>query len=427
MVSGAAPLDAAPTTAEPVNLLGASRAIVVAVSILMLAVGLLGSTIAVRAEQEGFATSTIGLLGSANYAGFLLGALVGPRLVARVGHIRVYSAVAAIASASILILPSVISPLSWLPARFMIGLCLSCIYVVVESWLNSVSTNENRGQLLAVYLVSTNLMIGGGQVLFATTDPLTVTPFLLASAIASLSVVPLALSVVPPPIHDSTRINLPIRVVFRVAPLAPATSFISGFGVGVIIGLSAIYASQAGMNNGRIGLFVAMSSIGGIVLQIPIGRWSDRVPRRQVILYVNVAAAAVALVGSFLSDSGIGIFIAIAMYAAIAFPLYSLAIAHLNDVVDSTLRTAAGGVLILSFGLGSMIGPYIGSLLMGWQSRGFWIALVASNVAILPYLGYRIVTRPRIPQRRKHVPLNAEVTPAHTILLEDLEPIDGRK
>ncbi len=400
----------------PVSLLGASRAILSAITIVVVGVGLLGTSVVVRAENEGFATTTIGLLGSANYAGFLIGALLGPRLVARVGHIRVYSALASICGAATLLFPAIVHPIVWMAIRLVLGLSMAGIYVVVESWLNSVATNESRGRLLAIYLVLSNLAIGAGQGLFVLTDADAYTPFLLASAICSLSIIPLALSVVPAPIHDTARISPPIRAVFRAAPMAPLTAMMSGFGIGVIVSLGALYASQTGMPDARIGLFVALASIGGVVLQVPIGIWSDRYPRRQVILIVSVIASLIAAVGSLLADNTVGIYATIALYAALSYPLYSVANSHLNDVIEPELRTAAGGVLILAFGIGSVLGPLVGSMLMRWQSRGFWVALAGSNFVIMPYLVYRIATRPAIPQLVRNVALNVEISAAPSIL-----------
>jgi MFS family permease len=406
---------AAPT---PAHALSASRTILSAVAIVVVGAGLISSTAAVRAADEGFGTATIGLLGSANYAGFFLGAVIGPSLVARVGHIRVYASLASLCASATLVLPTLVTPFVWMPIRFVMGLSMSGIYIVVESWLNSVATNANRGRLLALYLVASNLAFGAGQLLFVLTDPSTMTPFLVASAICSLSVLPLSLGVTPAPSHEIASRRLPIRQVLRAAPLAPATSFISGIGGGVIVSLGAVYGAVTGMSDHQIGGFVAAGVLGGIVLQWPIGSLSDRLPRRLVILGVNVFAAAFAVLGANMAEASIGVFVALAGYCAISFPLYSLAMSHLNDVIEPELRTPAGGVLMLAFGAGSVSGPYLASLLMSWDPVGFWFALAFSNLAITPYLTYRIATRPRIAHRWKHVAFDAEVTPAPVVLVD---------
>ncbi len=403
---------------RPIEVFSASRAVLTATAIVVLGAGLLSSTAAVRAANEGFDTRIIGLLGSANYAGFLLGALLGPRLVTRVGHIRVYAALASLAASFTLLLPAVVQPVVWFPARFILGLAMSGIYVVVESWLNATSTNDSRGRLLALYLVISNVAFGAGQVLFIWTDPDSYTPFLAASAIASMSVIPLSLSTIPAPVHDTTHRGLPIRAVIVAAPLAPLTSLMSGIGISVIVSLGAVYGTRTGMTAAEIGLFVAIGSLGGIVLQWPIGSLSDRYPRRLVILFVNLGAAAMALAGAYAPDASVLVFVAVGAYAAISYPLYSLAMSHLNDVLAPDLRIPAAGVLILAYGSGSVIGPAIGSSLLDWDPTGFWLTLALSNLAITPYVLYRILTRPRIQQQGRHVPFSAEITPDPSMLVD---------
>ncbi len=409
---------------RPFGVFSASRAILTATATVVLGAGLLSSTAAVRAANEGFDTRIIGLLGSANYAGFLLGALVGPRLVARVGHIRVYSALASVAASFTLLLPAAVHPAAWLPVRFVLGMSMSGIYVVVESWLNSTSTNDSRGRLLALYLVVSNVAFGAGQALFIWTDPDSYTPFLAASAICSLSILPISLSTIPAPMHDTTHRGVPFRAVIRSAPLAPLTSFTSGIGISVIVSLGAVYGTQTGMTAAEIGLFVAVGSLGGIVLQWPIGSLSDRQPRRVVILAVNLAAAAMALAGAYAPDASVLVFVALGAYAAISYPLYSLAMSHLNDVLDPELRIPAAGVLILAYGSGSVIGPFLGSSLLDWDPTGFWLTLALSNLAITPYLLYRILTRPRIAQQLRHVPFSAEITPDPSMLVDQDDRLD---
>jgi MFS family permease len=307
--------------------------------------------------------------------------------------------------------------------RFVLGLAMSGIYVVVESWLNSVATNRTRGRLLSIYLVVSNVSFGAGQLLFVATDAGSATPFLVGSAICSLSVLPLSLTATPAPRHETTHRGLPIRAVLRAAPLAPATSAMSGFGISVIVSLGAVYGARTGMTDSEIGVFLAVGSIGGILLQWPIGDLSDRFPRRLVILFTNVGAAAVAGAAGGAGDGSVLIFVALGLYTAISYPLYSLAMSHLNDVIEPELRTASAGVLILAYGVGSVTGPFLASLLMDWEAVGFWVSLAASNLIITPYLVYRIVTRRR-ENKWKHVPFGAETTPNPGMFVNvDDEPV----
>jgi MFS family permease len=400
----------------------AARPVLTALSLLMVGFGLLTSLMGVRATLEGFSTQVIGLIGSAYYAGFMAGALAGPRLVARVGHVRVFAAAASVIAAAIAVLPFSVDPVVWTLVRLVVGLGVSALYLVAESWLNSVSTEGNRGRLLSVYLVTANLGFGAGQLLFAVSDPEAVAPFVAVSAIYSLSVLPVTLSATAAPAHALEEIRLPLRAVLRSAPLAPATSAVSGLGVSIVLGLGAFYGIETGMTVDEVARVMIAAMVGGVVLQWPLGWLSDHFPRRLVILATTSASGIVALLGLAAPDASLAVMVVVAGYTALSFPLYSMAISHMNDVIPSRLVVAASAVLILSYGLGSVSGPYLASLAIDlWGIRMFWVALAISHLALVPYLAYRLVKRPVVLQRRHYKPIAPEATPSPGLLVEEMD------
>lgn len=395
-------------------------AILSGLSFLLVGFGLLSSLIGIRATLEGFDTTAIGVVGSAFYVGFLAGAMVCPGLVARVGHIRVYAALASIGAASVLAYPMLISPTAWAAIRVISGFSISGMYVVTESWLNAATTNDNRGRVLSLYLVLANLGFGLGQLLLAVTDPASVTPFLVVAAIYSLSVVPLTMSTTPAPAHATQVSGLPIRQVVQSAPLGPATSAVSGIGVSIVVGLGAAYGASIGLSVKEVGWLMATAMFGGIVLQWPLGALSDRYPRRLVILATTITAGSAALLGLVTPSGTFALFVVMGLYTAFAFPLYSMAISHLNDVIPAGMTVAASGVLIMAYGLGSIAGPYVGALAMdSFGPASFWGAIAVSNFALVPYLVYRLFKRRVLAQSPHYRPLAPEATAAPGLLVDE--------
>ena len=171
-----------------------SWALFLGVALMMLGNGLQGSLLGIRASLEGFPTTVTGILMSGYFVGFLIGSVLAPKLVARVGHVRVYAALASLASTAILVHVLWINPASWTVIRLVTGFCYAGLYVVVESWLNDQASNETRGQLLSAYMV---VMLGGaagGQGLLNLADPSGTKLFILVSILISLSLIPLLLS-----------------------------------------------------------------------------------------------------------------------------------------------------------------------------------------------------------------------------------------
>ena len=133
--------------------------------------GLQGTLIGVRSVLEGFSFVSSGLIIAGYYVGYLTGALTIPIFLQRVGHIRVFAALASLASIAILLHSVFVHPYSWLFIRILTGISLSGIYVIMESWLNEKSTNQTRGQLLSIYMIFTFVFVGAGQFLLNLSDP----------------------------------------------------------------------------------------------------------------------------------------------------------------------------------------------------------------------------------------------------------------
>ncbi len=369
-------------------------------ALLMAGNGLQGSLLGIRSDIEGFATPAIGIVMASYYAGFLVGSLTIPARLASVGHIRVFAGLASLTSSVALIHYLVVDEVTWSLLRFITGLCLSGLYVTIESWLNGRASNATRGRLLAVYMVVVTVSVGCGQLLLGAADPSGPRLFITASILISLAIVPLALSQIPAPAIDPPS-GVSIRALFRAAPLGVVTGALVGASNGAIFGLGAVYATRIGMNPGRAGLFVGASMVGAVITQYPLGHLSDRFPRRRVIFVVATAAVGVALVGTTVNTDSLLLFVIAALYGSLAFPMYSLAVSHINDIVrDDQLVSTAAGVLFV-YGAGSIVGPIVTSVLMTvFGPAGYLWSLAGFFAPVAAYSLYRVATKARPGQER---------------------------
>ena len=178
--------------------------------VLMLGAGLQGTLLGVRATLEAFPTPVIGAIMSCYYIGYLLGTFAAPRLVRNVGHIRVFAALAAVASAAILVQGSFVHPIPWAIMRLVSGVCFAGIYVVAESWLNDRASRSNRGTLLALYMLVLYIGLGSAQFLLVLANPRAPTLFMLVSVLISLAMVPIVMSA-----HQTPQGSVPLKVRYR--------------------------------------------------------------------------------------------------------------------------------------------------------------------------------------------------------------------
>ena len=389
----------------------------VGLALLMVGNGLLGALIGVRADAEGFSTVVIGVVMSSYYVGFLLGSLAIPRWLVTVGHIRVFAGLAALAGATALAHSLLVTPLVWAGLRFVVGLCLSGLYVTVESWLHDRATNETRGRLLSVYMLVVTLGLGIGQVLLGVADPMDTTLFILVGMLIALAVVPVAMVRIPMP-HEVVRVKLSLRELARTAPLGVVAVAVAGAAGSAILALGAVYGIRIGIDPSRVGVFVAAAMAGGAATQYPLGRLSDRVPRRRVILGIAVAAIVVAVAGTVVEPESLWQFVVAAAFGGLVFPLYSIAVSHVNDVVPEHQLVVAAAGTIFVYGIGSVVGPLLLSVVMELVGPvGYLWGLATYFVPLVVYAVVRIIVKER-PNQRNFVSLPARSSTAAVLLAD---------
>ncbi len=395
------PVDVAGPLIPPSNVTAASWALFTGLGLVMMGAGLQGSLLGVRSEIEGFSALTSGTIMASYFAGFLLGTRAATRALALVGHIRVFAALASMASASTLIHAVAVHPVVWTLMRFTTGLCIAGLYVVAESWINDLATNATRGRLLALYMIVSMGGLAAGQFLLNLADPAGADLFVVASVLVSLSLVPVVLSARSTP-PATVPEPMSLASLFRVVPTGPTTTLLVGVAHGALMGMGAFYATRVGLSPARTAVFMAAPLLGGLVLQMPIGWASDRLPRRGVMLAVATGATA-ASVGLLLAAPGglaaIGLMFVV---GGLSFPLYSLAIAYANDWLRPEQSTGASASLVLMNGVGATIGPVLAAgLIVGFGARMFFATLIVSHTTVAAYLTFRVLFRDALPTARQ--------------------------
>lgn len=354
------------------------------IGVIMLGNGLQGSLLGVRAAIEDFSTPWIGVIMSCFYVGFLVGSSVTPRLLASVGHIRVFAAWASLASAAVLVHALWVEPPVWAAMRFCTGFAYAGMYVVAESWLNDQVDNSARGQVLSLYMVVQYAGLASGQLLLNVADAASSHLFILASILVSIALIPISLSSKPAPLFESPS-PLPLRELFRITPTGLMGCAVAGATTGALLGMGPVYAQSAGLDVWGTSMLMAAAITGGALLQIPLGRLSDRVWRTDVIIGVSLAAALVAAAVPFAGTGQTPRIVAFIVLAALLLPLYALVLALANDRLRPDQMVAAGSSLVLSFGVGAAFGPVSASaaIELGGPDGFFWVLVALAALLAL--------------------------------------------
>lgn len=372
-----------------VSVLRVTWPLLLGVLLLMVGNGLQSSLLGVRGTLEAFPTFQLSLVMSAYFLGFLVGSRYIPVMIRKVGHVRVFAASGSLISAVLILYPLLVEWHVWVVMRVIIGYAFAGVYITAESWLNSMATNETRGQALSAYMIVQMLGIVASQGLLAAGDPFGFQLFIIPSVLVSLAFLPLLLADSPAPVFDRTE-RLGFRELFNISPLGCVGILLNGSVAATMFGMSSVWGAHALLSVQQIALFIAFLYGGGLVLQYPIGWLSDRMDRRLIILWLAVVATVVALVAAVIDLPFSLLLVVAAIIGGITYPMYSLLIAYTNDYLSKEQMAGASGGMIFLNGVGAIFGPIVTGWLMGLiGTRGFFIFIGVVYLAHALYTGWR--------------------------------------
>ncbi|MCK7543674.1 MFS transporter [Marinobacter bryozoorum] len=396
-------------------------ALIISIILLVSGNAFLTTLLGIRLSIESVEPSVIGWVLVCYSVGFVLGTLYVNRIIARVGHIRAFAVFAALAAVTALIYPLSVTMVLWAVLRALSGFSIAGVLVVIESWFSSRATNSNRGALFAVYQIVFYIAAAGGQLVVNLGDPANFMPFTLAAILLTLALIPLSLTRMEAP-HIETADRLSFFTLARESFTGMAGALICGVLIGGFYALGPVYATMAGLDVSRTSLFMAAAIVAAMILAWPLGRICDTFDRRRVMFIVAVAAAVTAVTVAMTGSANLTLLmLLVGVFTGLSATLYPIAVAITNDRMESHRIVAASATLLLSYGIGSVIGPVVMAELMGvlgpsglfWGSAGFLVLLAAAT-------SYRISHTPDVPveEQEQFVAAMPEASP----VLAEIDP-----
>ena len=316
------------------QVLSSAWALLLGMGLLMVGNGLQGTLLGVRGQIEGFSTFEMSYIMSAYFIGFLGGSRLTPDLIRRVGHVRVFAALASFISAVMILYPVFTFPIAWWLGRLIIGFCFSGVYVTAESWLNNAADNDNRGKALSLYMIVQMVGIVSAQGVLLIGDPSGYETFVIASVLISVSFAPILLSISPTPAFETAK-RMSLRQILVISPLGCVGMFLLGGVFSAQFGMTAVYGAEVGLSLPQISAFVALFYLGALLCQYPLGWLSDRMDRRRLILFVALGGGIGSVFGMAFGDDYSVLLVSAFVIGGLSNPLYSLLIAASYGVVPA--------------------------------------------------------------------------------------------
>jgi len=370
--------------------------LIVATSAIQLANGFFTTLISLRVAAAKFNATSAGLILSSYFAGFTLGALRSAGIIERVGHIRAYAVFAGSVVAATAAMPILTGPNSWVILRAIVGFGCAGVFVTTESWLNAKAQPSERGRVFSNYMVGTFVALAAGQLLIGRIEIEGSEPFHVIEALFALALVMVSTTRAEPPLVTATE-KPAYRALARATPLAVIGCVVNGVVASSFYALVPAWMQGKGADRETIALLMLMAVLGGLAFQVPVGWLSDRFDRRIVLvaLGLGVAAAAGAIV--FLPRSLTFLMLPAALLGGFISTLYPVCVAIAHDCMPADRVVAVSGLLLLVSGLGSVVGPLIGTSIMassGIDGVLYFMAGAAGFLALVATMSRLLIAAP---------------------------------
>ncbi|WP_366942883.1 MFS transporter [uncultured Roseobacter sp.] len=397
---------------------------------LLFAGGVNSLILPIRGEAEGFSAASLGLLGTGWAIGYVMGCLRTPALVARVGHIRAFGAMCAIAAIAVLLSLVLMAPQVWIPVRALSGFCFAGAAMIVESWLNERSDAASRGRIFGIYTMVNLAATTAGQMVLTLGDANGYFFFVLAAMVYCLALLPTAISATTTP-KPLTQVSLNLRSLWKNSPIAVFAVLMVGVSNASFGTLAAVYGARIGLSLADIALFASIPILAGAAIQIPIGIASDRLDRRKVLIAITVFALLADAMFLFTGTTQPVVVLGLsALFGATVFSMYPVIAAHANDHAEPGTYIQVSGGLLLVFGIGSIIGPTTAGFAMtSFGAASLFAVTGASHVLLILFAILRLGTAPAVMQENKVSfqanPITRALTPETVALGSDQAELDA--
>jgi MFS family permease len=412
-------------------------ALFLSVALLVVGNGFLMTLLGIRLSLDEVDPRLIGGVMVSYSIGFVLGSLYSNVVIQRVGHIRAFAVFCAVLAIASLIYPMTDNFPLWLGLRIIGGFAMAGLLIVSESWFSAIATNDNRSTIFSLYQVCFYLATSIGQLLVTLGHPSNYFLFSLAAAILIAAIIPLSMTRMQAPQLESVE-RLSLSKVFAVSPLGLISTLVAGIIISSFYGVGPLFANLIGFSVDQIAWFMSASVFSAMLFAWPIGWLCDRIDRVKMLLYLAGLSALCSLILSANLELFWLVIIVNGAFMALVAAIYPVGVALMNDRISHDQMISASATLLLSFGIGSCIGPVVSSALIEWVGAGgMYIGNTVLLLVLCVYVQYRLGKgltvdvdhqEPYVALMPEASPMINELNPLNDqfeeVPLEDIQPLE---
>ncbi|MBD2867624.1 MFS transporter [Paenibacillus sp. IB182493] len=359
--------------------------------------GLLLPLLSIMLEDAGISADRNGMNSAAMYIGIFCTMFFVEKPVVRFGYKKVIVAGIALVTCASVLFPLTQSLAVWFVLRLLVGVGDSSLHYATQLWIVSASPADRRGKYISLYGMAygigfsvgplgINLLPFGQAVPFVVSGLFFVLVLLLVLRLGNET---------PQRAADGEAAGNRFFRTYRAAWFVLIPGILYGLMEASMNSSFPLYGLRIGLDQHWISLLLLAFGVGSLILQLPLGIWSDRIGRKPVLIACGAVGSAAFLLVPAAGDSIVLLFVLFAIAGGVVGSFYSLGLAYAADILPRAILPAANVIASIHFSIGSILGPTLGGYGIRYLSVHSIFLFLGAAFLAFALLGFAF--RPRKP------------------------------
>lgn len=373
------------------------------VSIAGMSQGLTLPLLSVMLEQDGISSLANGFNAAGLYIGILIASPFMEWPLRRLGYRSTILIGLCVVTASTLLLPVFRGFAIWFILRLLLGIGDMALHYAAQMWVTALAPVERRGRDMSIYGFAYGAGFSIGPLGMLLVDFGVWVPFLAISVFYATAFLMLfrLQNAFPLPAEAGTKGQNRYLHVLRLGWLALIPPFLYGYMESALNVNFPVYAVRNGISLDWVSLILPSFVIGSLVLQMPLGRWSDKVGRKKVMMLCAATGAICFLLLPLVSSNIPALMAMLAVAGATVGSFYTLGLAYAADILPPGLISTAGAIASINFGVANILAPNVNGYFLSTASPGLMFSVLGGMLALFVVSASLFRTKPGLsPQRQ---------------------------